>query len=99
MKSTLDKYLDNVQFNHIDTVLEAFELCENLDDVYKVIGEVPNKFGSFTVELMDEDGNTYDPDDFEEDNAQLITGFCVTNLYTFYDDYAEDTHEFEWYQG
>lgn len=100
MKSNLDKYLDNCKFISIYGVLEAFELCENFDDVQKVLGEVPGKFGTLTVELLDEEGNTYDPEDeVAEEKAELICGFRVTNIYSQYDDYAEESWDFDWYEG
>lgn len=95
----LTNYLENCKFKHIDDIHTAFELCENLEDVEAVIAEIPHKFGDFFVELLDEDGNAYDPRDLDEEDEELaakMTGFRITNYYTAYDDAAEDIYDFEW---
>lgn len=103
MNSALDKYLNEARFNHIEDVIGAFNLCMNLDEVMKVIGEIPHKFGSFTVELSDESGRLYLPEEIapdDEEFAKTIDGFSITNDYTDSNqDWAEDKWDFDWYEG
>ena len=99
MNKDLEKQL-NKPFHHIDEVLDAFKLCMNYDEVENILDEIPRKFGDFSVVLIDEEENKYNPDHiFSEELPDKITGFRVTNIYSEYDDYAEDTYDFDWYEG
>lgn len=107
MKTALDSFLNETDFDNISEVWEAFRLCENLDDVQRVVGEIPLAYGGFLINLLDEEGNRYNLDDLEDmDEDELapiapkITGFLVTNI--FYDkDSGNEIEEmdFEWFNG
>ena len=73
---------ESVEFNHINDVWEALEDCSNIDEINNVIKEIPNKFGSFTVEDCGDHvvvTNTYeeygdvqeDKEDFYFESAKL----------------------------
>lgn len=99
--AALQDYMKEANFNrHIDEIRGAFELCTNYNDVQEVIGEIPNKYGDFSVELRADDGMLYAPsilDDDEEMADKVIIGFRITNAYSQYDDYAEDQYDFDWF--
>ena len=80
--SKLNDMNESVKFNHINDVWEALEDCSNIDEINNVIKEIPNKFGSFTVEDCGDHvvvTNTYeeygdvqeDKEDFYFESAKL----------------------------
>lgn len=49
------------RFEHINDVWAALDDCKTLGEIYEVIGEVPNKFGNWYVDVddaRDEDGES-----------------------------------------
>ena len=92
---TLKDKLRRMTFNHIQDVLDAFELCENLDDVEEVIGYIPNRFGIFHADLRTEDGKIIDPNDpeAEELDQYAVIGFRITNIYDLGE---EEEYDFDW---
>ena len=68
-----DDNLNESSFTHINDVWNALEKCNTVEDMEKVINEVPRKFGSFDIEVI-KDGtvaritNTYEEhDDVQSD--------------------------------
>lgn len=97
MNKKLENYVNKNRFTHISEVEAGFELCENLDDVLEFVGEIPSKFGTFGVLLMDDYGKTYHIDGEEIEHPELITGFQITNFYTDENgDGQEDIWDFGW---
>ena len=102
-KSALVKYLEETKFDHINKVWDAFGFCEGPDDVNRVIGEIPAKFGTFYAELIaDVDGVSvlHDIDDYEEliEEDTFLCGFRVYNVYDDGDDgQEEEFYDFDWY--
>ena len=65
------------EFNHIDDVWNELEKCKSVEDMEKLVKNIPNKFGSFDIELSD-DGktakvtNTYEENgDYNEDVVDI----------------------------
>lgn len=49
------------KFNHIDDCWDAITECETIQEVQKVLGEIPNKFGSWWIAVTDNgDGDCYE---------------------------------------
>lgn len=63
---------------HISEVWDLLEKCKTEEELKEAIGEIPNKFGSFSYERTDEDTitvtNTYydkSLEDYYEDEVDL----------------------------
>lgn len=49
------------KFNHIDDCWDAITECETIQEVQKVLGEIPNKFGSWWIAVAENsDGDCYE---------------------------------------
>lgn len=64
-----------MKFKHIDEIVEATENCKTEEELEKLFGEIPNKFGTFYFERQDEEtvtvyNNYYDSqtEDYVEDS-------------------------------
>lgn len=57
------------EFNHIDDVWNELEKCKSVEDMEKLIKNIPNKFGSFDIELSD-DGKTAKVTNTYEENGE-----------------------------
>lgn len=58
-----------IEFNHIDDVWNELEKCKSIEDMEKLIKNIPNKFGSFDIELSD-DGKTAKVTNTYEENGE-----------------------------
>ena len=59
----------SIEFNHIDDVWNELEKCKSVEDMEKLIKNIPNKFGSFDIELSD-DGKTAKVTNTYEENGE-----------------------------
>ena len=41
-------------FNHIDEIWEALDTCETVDQIYDILGNIPQKFGNWWTEVVGE---------------------------------------------
>lgn len=78
-REKLTKALD-LPLKHISAIRRCFNLCSNEDDVEEVIGMIPNKFGSWSVDYSD-DGETFTVYNTFVENGEQYTeyaeyGFC-----------------------
>ena len=59
----------SMEFNHIDDVWNELEKCKSVEDMEKLFKNIPNKFGSFDIELSD-DGKTAKVINTYEENGE-----------------------------
>lgn len=68
-----------IEFNHIDDVWNELEKCKSVEDMENLIKNIPNKFGSFDIELSD-DGKTAKVTNTYEENGDYNEDVVDINL-------------------
>lgn len=69
----------SIEFNHIDDVWNELEKCKSVEDMKNLIKNIPNKFGSFDIELSD-DGKTAKVTNTYEENGDYNEDVVDINL-------------------
>ena len=64
-------------FKHISDVKEAFAGCKSKDEVTELLGEIPAKFGTFTVSYDKENDGYYVCNSYQEDDEYFEDEFWV----------------------
>jgi hypothetical protein len=64
-------------FKHISDVKEAFANRKNKDEVAELLGEIPAKFGTFTVSYDAENDGYYVRNSYQEDDEYFEDEFWV----------------------
>lgn len=100
METALDKFLRETKFENINDIWKAFELCRTLADANRVVDNIPFGFGDFLIDLCDDRGNQYSPEEVEDEEFTTpLIGFNVTNV--FFDGALGnviDEMYFDWYK-
>lgn len=71
-------------------VRAAFDYCENVEDIKKVIKKVPPKFGEFEILAIFEDENYFMIQNFFEKDGELKSQIVSYDFYNVKDDLYYD---------
>lgn len=66
-----------MEFLHINDVKKYFETAKNIDDLEQKIGDIPNKFGNFTIISVEQSD---DSDELQYVTVRIANSYEDTNL-------------------
>lgn len=101
-----DRYLKKriKTFNSTQEVWEEFSMCKNEEEIKKLIGDIPSKYGKFSYRIFDDDVNIYN-ELIEDDvlkkitiNFDLETGFINYDEWTIVEPCKRLGEGWKWYQ-